>query len=109
MPKFGKEEIRNLTKVIESGVFCDKRGGFMDGFRTEFARALHAKHALTGGSAMLLMHAIPGAIGAGAGDGLGGCPAGQLPDGPQVGGETDHQAHQGHMGDSPVGISGGGR
>ena len=33
MPKFGKEEIKNLTEVIESGVFCDKRGGFMDGLR----------------------------------------------------------------------------
>jgi len=68
MPKFGKAEIRNLAKVIESGVFCDKRGGFMDRFRSEFADALHSKHALTAGSAMLLMHAIPGAIGAGAGD-----------------------------------------
>ncbi len=68
MPSFGKEEIANLTAVIESGVFCDKRGGFMDRFRQDFARALGAKHALTGGAAMLLMHAIPGAIGAGAGD-----------------------------------------
>ena len=68
MPNYGKEEIRNLTKVIESGVFCDHQDGFMDKFRTEFAKALHAKHALAGGSAMLLMHAIPGAIGAGAGD-----------------------------------------
>ena len=68
MPRFGKEEIDNLTKVIESGVFCDKSGGFMDEFRTDFAAALEAKHAITGGSAMLLMHAIPGAIGAGAGD-----------------------------------------
>jgi dTDP-4-amino-4,6-dideoxygalactose transaminase len=68
MPRFGKAEIRNLSKVIESGFFCDKRGGFMDQFRADFAKALHAKHAITGGSAMLLMHAIPGAIGAGAGD-----------------------------------------
>jgi perosamine synthetase len=68
MPQFGKEEIANLTAVIESGVFCDKQGGFMDRFRADFARAMGAKHALTGGAAMLLMHAIPGAIGAGAGD-----------------------------------------
>ncbi len=68
MPRYGKPEIRNLTKVIESGCFCDHRGGFMDKFREDFARALRAKHALSGGSAMLLMHAIPGAIGAGAGD-----------------------------------------
>lgn len=68
MPTFGKEEIRNLTRVIESGTFCDKAGGFMDQFRGDFAKALRAKHAITGGSAMLLMHAIPGAIGAGAGD-----------------------------------------
>jgi perosamine synthetase len=68
MPQFGKEEIANLTAVIESGVFCDKRGGFMDSFRSEFAQALGAKHAIAGGAAMLLMHAIPGAIGAGAGD-----------------------------------------
>ena len=68
MPQFGKEEIANLTAVIESGVFCDKRGGFMDRFRADFAKALGAKHAITGGAAMLLMHAIPGAIGAGAGD-----------------------------------------
>lgn len=68
MPNFGKAEIRNLTKVIESGWFCDKRGGFMDKFREDFARALQAKHAIPGASAMVLMHAIPGAIGAGAGD-----------------------------------------
>ena len=68
MPVFGQEEIDNLTAVIRSGVFCDKRGGFMDAFRGDFARALGAKHAIAGGSAMLLMHAIPGAINAGAGD-----------------------------------------
>lgn len=68
MPKFGKPEIRNLTKVIKSGCFCDHRGGFLDAFREDFAKALQAKHAIAGGSAMLLMHAIPGAIGAGAGD-----------------------------------------
>jgi len=68
MPKFGKAEIRNLTKVVESGCFCDKAGGFMDQFRHDFARALHAKHAITGATAMLLMQAIPAAIGAGPGD-----------------------------------------
>lgn len=68
MPNFGKEEIRNLTEVIESGCFCDKAGGFMDQFRRDFAEKLEAKHAITGATAMLLMHAIPGAIGAGAGD-----------------------------------------
>jgi perosamine synthetase len=54
MPEYGEEEIKNLAKVIESGWFCDKSGGFMDQFREDFA--------------MLLMQAIPGAIGAGAGD-----------------------------------------
>ncbi|MDK1032093.1 MAG: DegT/DnrJ/EryC1/StrS family aminotransferase, partial [Planctomycetia bacterium] len=68
MPRYGKEEIRNLTKVIESGVFCDTRGGFMDKFRADFAKALHTKHAICGATAMVLMHAIPGAIGAEAGD-----------------------------------------
>jgi perosamine synthetase len=68
LPRYGQEEIENLTRVIESGVFCDKRGGFMDQFRTDFARMLGAKHAIAGATAMLLMHAIPGAIGAGAGD-----------------------------------------
>jgi dTDP-4-amino-4,6-dideoxygalactose transaminase len=68
MPKFGKAEIRNLTKVIESGVFCDKRGGFLDEFREDFARDLKAKHAITGATAMLLMHVLPGVIDAGAGD-----------------------------------------
>ena len=68
MPTFGKQEIENLTQVIESGVFCDKRGGFMDQFRNDFAQALGAKHAITGATAMLLMQAIPGAIGAGPGD-----------------------------------------
>lgn len=68
MPTFGRAEISNLTRVIKTGCFCDKRGGFMDQFRHDFAHALQAKHAITGGSAMLLMHAIPGAIGAGAGD-----------------------------------------
>lgn len=68
MPTYGEEEIRNLTKVIESGTFCDKPGGFMDQFRHDFAQALGVKHAITGATAMLLMQAIPGAIGAGAGD-----------------------------------------
>ena len=68
MPRFGKAEIRNLAKVIESGNLADHRGGFMDRFRRDFAEALGAKHAISGATAMLLMHAIPGAIGAGAGD-----------------------------------------
>lgn len=68
MPTFGKEEILNLTKVIESGWFCDKRGGFMDQFRDDFAKALDVRHAITGATAMVLMQAIPGAIGARAGD-----------------------------------------
>lgn len=68
MPAFGNEEIENLTQVVESGVFCDKPGGFMDKFRSGFASALGAKHAITGATAMLLMQAIPGAIGAGPGD-----------------------------------------
>ncbi len=68
MPTFGKEEIENLTKVIESGWFCDKPGGFMDQFRSDFARAYGVKHAITGATAMLLMQALVGAIGAGNGD-----------------------------------------
>ena len=40
----------------------------MDQFREDFAGALGAKHAIAGATAMLLMHAIPGAIDAGAGD-----------------------------------------
>ncbi|MHC4915789.1 MAG: DegT/DnrJ/EryC1/StrS family aminotransferase [Planctomycetota bacterium] len=64
----GQPEIRNLTKVIEGRVFCDHRGGFIDKFRTEFARRHEAKHGIAAASAMLLMHAMPGAIGAGAGD-----------------------------------------
>jgi len=68
MPRFGQEEIRNLAKVIESGWFCDKRDGFMDKFRQDFAETLGARHAIAGATAMLLMHAIPAAIGAGAGD-----------------------------------------
>jgi dTDP-4-amino-4,6-dideoxygalactose transaminase len=68
MPIYGQEEIDNLTRVIESGTFCDKPGGFMDQFRDGFAAALGAKHAITGATAMLLMQAIPGAIGAGPGD-----------------------------------------
>jgi len=68
MPSYGQEEIANLIQVVESGWFCDKRGGFMDQFREDFARAVGAKHAIAGATAMLLMQAIPGAIGAGAGD-----------------------------------------
>jgi perosamine synthetase len=68
MPAYGQAEIRNLTEVIRSGIFCDKRGGFMDQFRHDFARALHAKHGISGATAMLLMQAIPAAIGAGPGD-----------------------------------------
>ena len=65
---YGEEEIQNLTRVVESGWFCDRSGGFMDQFRQDFAKAMGVKHALTGATAMVLMHAIPGAIGAGAGD-----------------------------------------
>ena len=68
MPTFGKAEIRNLAKVAQSGCFCDWRGGYMDRLREDFARALKARHAISGATAMLLMQAIPGAIGAGAGD-----------------------------------------
>lgn len=68
MPQFGKEEIDNLTKVIESGWFCDKPDGFMEQFRNDFAQAMHSKHAISGATAMLLMQAIPGAIGAVPGD-----------------------------------------
>ena len=66
MPTFGKAELRNLAKVISSGTFCDKRGGYMDQFRDDFAKALRSRHAISGATAMLLMQAIPGAIGAGA-------------------------------------------
>ena len=66
--KYGQEEIANLTKVIESGNFADHQGGFMDRLRHDFAVATGAKHSITAATAMLLMHAIPGAIGAGAGD-----------------------------------------
>ena len=68
MPVFGKEEIANLTKVVESGNFGDHRGGFMDKFKENFAKALGSEYAVCAATAMLLMHAIPGAIGAGAGD-----------------------------------------
>jgi dTDP-4-amino-4,6-dideoxygalactose transaminase len=65
---YGKQEIRNLTKVIESGNFAHYGGGFIDKFEKEFAKDLGAQHAIAGATAMVLMHAIPGAIGAGAGD-----------------------------------------
>lgn len=65
---FGKQEIANLTKVIESGNFAHHKGGFIDRFEQEFAEDYDVKHAIAGASAMVLMHAIPGAIGAGAGD-----------------------------------------
>ena len=68
MPKYGAAEIRNLTKVIESGNFADHPGGFIDRFQKDFAKALKAKEAVAGATAMLLMHALPGTIGAGAGD-----------------------------------------
>lgn len=68
MKLFGKEEIENLTKVIEKGMLGDHAGGFMDQFREDFSRAMGAKHSIAAATAMLLMHAIPGAIDAGAGD-----------------------------------------
>ena len=43
-------------------------GGFQDQFRSGFAAAQGAKHAITVATAMLLMQAIPGAVGVGAGD-----------------------------------------
>lgn len=68
MEKYGLEEIRNLTKVIESNDFADHAGGFMDQLRRDFAAAQGVKHAITAATAMLLMQAIPGAIGAQDGD-----------------------------------------
>lgn len=68
MPVYGQEEIDNLIKVIESGWFCDKPNGFMEQFRQDFAAAMGARHAISGATAMVLMQALPGAIGAGAGD-----------------------------------------
>ena len=68
MEKYGQEEIANLTKVIESGNFADHSGGFMDQLRKEFAAAMGAKYAISAATAMLLMQAIPGAIGAKDGD-----------------------------------------
>lgn len=68
MPVYGQEEIDNLIKVVESGWFCDKPDGFMEQFRHDFAAAMGARHAICGATAMVLMQALPGAIGAGAGD-----------------------------------------
>lgn len=68
MQKYGQEEIQNLKKVIEDGNFADHAGGFMDQLRQEFAAANGAKYAITAATAMLLMQAIPGAIGAKDGD-----------------------------------------
>ena len=68
MEKYGQVEIANLTKVIESGNFADHAGGFMDQLRKNFAAAMGAKHAISAATAMLLMQAIPGAIGAKDGD-----------------------------------------
>jgi perosamine synthetase len=68
MEKYGQEEIMNLTKVIESGNFADHAGGFMDQLRHDFTVATGAKYAISAATAMLLMQAIPGAIGAKDGD-----------------------------------------
>ena len=68
MNKYGQEEIANLIKVIESNDFADHAGGFMDQFRQDFAKATNSKYAITAATAMLLMQAIPGAIGAVDGD-----------------------------------------
>jgi dTDP-4-amino-4,6-dideoxygalactose transaminase len=68
MPTFGKAEINNLVKVIESGNFGDHAGGFMDKYKQAFAEAYGAKHCLTGATAMLLMQILPRAIGAEDGD-----------------------------------------
>lgn len=68
MQKYGQEEIANLTQALESGNFADHAGGFMDQLRQEFAKATGAKHAIAAATAMLLMQAIPGAIGCKDGD-----------------------------------------
>jgi dTDP-4-amino-4,6-dideoxygalactose transaminase len=66
--KYGPQEIANLTKVIESGNFADHAGGFMDQLRHDFAAVHNSKYAISAATAMLLMQAIPGAIGAVDGD-----------------------------------------
>lgn len=68
MQRYGQEEISNLTEVIERGMLGDCAGGFMDRFREDLKKTTGTKHAILGATAMVLMHAIPGAIGAGAGD-----------------------------------------
>ena len=65
---YGAEEKRLLAQVIDSGGFADHPGGFIRRFEGAFAKALGSKHAVSGATAMVLMHALPGAIGAGAGD-----------------------------------------
>jgi len=68
MNRYGQEEIENITKVIQGGMLGDHAGGFMDQFREDFAKVTGARHAICAATAMLVMHAIPAAIGAGAGD-----------------------------------------
>jgi dTDP-4-amino-4,6-dideoxygalactose transaminase len=65
---FGAEEKRLLAQVVDSGNFADHPGGFIRRFEAAFAKAFGARHAVSGATAMVLMHALPGAIGAGVGD-----------------------------------------
>jgi len=66
--RYGIAEKRLLAKVIDSGNFADHKGGYIRKFEAAFAKALGAEYAVSGATAMVLMHALPGAIGAGAGD-----------------------------------------
>ena len=66
--RFGSLEKKYLAQVIDSGVFCDHPDGFIQRFERAFEKKLEARHAVAGATAMVLMHAVTGAIGAGAGD-----------------------------------------
>lgn len=59
---FGKEELANLTEVIESGTLFRYGGKFVDQFEREFSGMLGVKHGMASTSGTSALHVAVGAV-----------------------------------------------
>ena len=65
---FGKEELANLTEVINSGTLFRYGGKFVDQFEREFAEMLGVKHAVASTSGTSALHIATAAVNPNPGD-----------------------------------------
>ena len=65
---FGREEIANLTEVINSGTLFRYGGKFVDQFESEFADMLDVRHAMASTSGTSALHVAVGTVNPNPGD-----------------------------------------